>query len=75
MRYKAEYFFGKLTSSTIVYLLLPIMLQRLKQNKKQKTNKKNKSSDYSGIPLFTKIGQKLPTYAQFPCFSSIKASF
>ena len=74
MRYKAEYFFGKLTSSTIVYLLLPIMLQRLKQNKKKK-KKKRKSSEYSSIALFTKIAQKLPTYAQFSCFNSIKASF
>ena len=80
MRYKAEYFLGKLTNSTIVYLLLPIILQRLKQKKKKKKSikkerKKRKFSEYSSIALFTKIGQKLPTYAQFPCFNSIKASF
>ena len=64
MRYKAEYFFGKLTSSTIVYLLLPIMLQRLKQNKKKKKRKENPQST-AALHFLPKLDRNYPLMLSF----------
>ena len=65
MRYKAEYFFGKLTSSTIIYLLLPIMLQRLKQNKTKKKKRKENPQSTAALHFLPKLHRNYPLMLSF----------